>query len=182
MDFDEAYDTTCSWLEDQKVDFSFPEPSSTSKSISRRSTPPYQRRFKCNQCAQSFREKKNLIAHKEEVHLKKRKYVCPHVGCNVTSNRSFNMKRHNRLMHKDRLCPHPCSACTSTQPEDSESVKDASLASIPSTPGQYNSAKDPSSPPQTADISLFSDWDAATWELVDGSLAEISEIETYFKN
>lgn len=71
---------------------------------------PYDRKFACRFCISRFRERKNLVAHEDEVHKKRRKFSCLHFRCTVTSNRRFNMHRHERLMHRTP-CRLSCSRC-----------------------------------------------------------------------
>lgn len=98
----DLYNEAFSWLS-APVDLSFP---------TRPTELPteHRKRHKCSICSLRFRERKNLQAHFDEVHRKRRRFSCTHSRCGVVSNRRYNMMRHLRLMHS-RPCRTPCSQC-----------------------------------------------------------------------
>eukprot|EP00171_Calliarthron_tuberculosum_P017325 IDg17325t1 len=89
------------WL-DVPLDLSFPK--------ARQCGSEHSKRYACKSCGLRFRERKNLAAHTDEVHRKRRRYACAHSRCSVVSNRRYNMTRHVRLMHA-RPCRSTCAAC-----------------------------------------------------------------------
>lgn len=111
------------WLS-APVDLSFPE-SQPQACRGRQSIDGGVKRHCCGTCGAKFREKKNLIAHTEEVHHKKRRFACVHSHCPVVSNRRYNMSRHMRLMHT-KPCQTPCAACEPPAWDDVAALADVS--------------------------------------------------------
>lgn len=84
------------------------------------------RRHLCDACGARFRERKNLVAHQDEVHMRRRKFSCQHYQCKVTSNRRFNIRRHERLMH-GKPCRLACAKCRSNFQSNSHSNSNSVL-------------------------------------------------------
>ncbi len=175
------------WLS-APVDLSFP----TKQRSSRMASSSQDRRHACTECGARFRERKNLVAHCDEVHRKRRKFGCKHARCNVVSNRRYNMHRHERLMHA-RPCRTPCAACgnipLALPPESIPAPRNRASASTTQRTSHHqnvqhtSSAHGSSSRVRTEHVHSSSrsvgNLSGSDW--FDGTLAPLEEVEAMFE-
>lgn len=177
------------WLTAAPVDLSFP----TRQRLSRNAASNHDRRHACTECGARFRERKNLVAHCDEVHRKRRKFGCKHARCNVVSNRRYNMHRHERLMHA-RPCRTPCGACGNAplalppecipSPRNSSSSTTRLPTSHQQTPQRTHNVRGSSSTREHSEELMGSSRSGSqlkSSEWFDGTLAPLEEVEAMFE-
>ena len=74
------------------------------------------RPFKCRECDRAFIERAKLAAHRLNVHIKSKPFVCRSPGCTAAFNTAGNMFVHERKLHGQRF-PQPVPSITDLVPD-----------------------------------------------------------------
>ncbi|DBA00829.1 TPA: hypothetical protein N0F65_008472 [Lagenidium giganteum] len=92
-----------------------PVDSANVHSMTKDSTPSYERRFKCDQpgCGRRFHRKFTLNEH-IKTHTGVKPFKCPVAGCEKLFSTSGNLARHKRLHPSIRFLPCPLPGCKRT--------------------------------------------------------------------